>query len=135
MELCKKLADELVIYAVRLPEGLERDKYRKSVERWQVRRNREIILKDAAGVYPIKLTRFVEEQLTSIPNGEVRAEEVYQEYRDWCQRNGQYADAYPAFKQGMTAYAEIKKKRPRGAGKAVNPTVMLCGVQLKMESY
>lgn len=81
-----------------------------------------------------KLTRFVEEQLTLMTDGEVRAEEVYQEYRDWCQRNGQYADAYPAFKQGMTAYAEIKEKRPRGAGKAVNPTVMLCGVQLKMEN-
>lgn len=82
-----------------------------------------------------KLTRFVEEMLISETTGEVRAEETYQAYRDWCQRNGQYADAYPAFKLGMAAYAEIKKKRPRGAGKAVNPTVMLCGVQLKMESY
>lgn len=82
-----------------------------------------------------KLTRFVEEMLISETTGEVRAEETYKAYRDWCQRNGQYADAYPAFKQGMAAYAEIKKKRPRGAGKAVNPTVMLCGVQLKMESY
>lgn len=79
-----------------------------------------------------KLTRFVEEMLTPDPDGEVRTEDVYREYRDWCTQNGQYADAYPTFKQGMEGYAQIRKKRPRGAGKAVNPTAMFCGVQLKM---
>ncbi len=79
-----------------------------------------------------KLTRFVEEMLTSDPDGEVRTEDVYREYQDWCTQNGQYADAYPTFKQGMEGYAQIRKKRPGGAGKAVNPTAMFCGIQLKM---
>ena len=33
MELCKRLADELVIYALSLPDGRERDEYRRAVER------------------------------------------------------------------------------------------------------
>ena len=79
-----------------------------------------------------KLTRFVEERLVADPAGEVRAETVYQEYREWCQRNGQFADAYPAFKQGMEGFAQIRRKRPKGAGRSVNAAAMLCGVQLKM---
>ena len=75
-----------------------------------------------------KLARFVEEMLVPNPEGEVRTETVYQEYRDWCQRNGQFADGYPAFKQSMEGVAEIRKKRPKEAGKAVNPTAMFCGV-------
>ena len=58
MELCKRLADELAIYALSLPESPQRDSYRKFVDRWQIRRNRETILKDAASVYPAKLCDF-----------------------------------------------------------------------------
>lgn len=89
---------------------------------------------DATGKYrhdSDKLTRFVEEMLVADPAGEVRAETVYQEYREWCTRNGQFADAYPAFKQRMEGVAQIRRKRPKGAGKAINPTAMFCGVQLK----
>lgn len=58
MELCKKLADALVVYALSLPDGAVRDEYRQFVERWQKRYNRETVLKDAAGVYPVRLTDF-----------------------------------------------------------------------------
>ncbi len=58
MELCKRLADELVIYALSLTEGRERSDYRKAVERWQIRHYREIILKDAMSIYPAKLSDF-----------------------------------------------------------------------------
>ena len=58
MELCKKLADDLAVYALALPEGAVRDDYRDFVNRWQVRRNRETILKDAASVYPVSLAGF-----------------------------------------------------------------------------
>jgi putative DNA primase/helicase len=69
--------------------------------------------------------------LTPDPDGEVRTEDAYREYRDWCTQNGQYPDSYPTFKRGMEGYAQIRKKRPNGAGKSVNPTAMFCGVQLK----
>ena len=58
MELCKKLADELVVYALGLPDGAVRDDYREFVERWQKRYNRETVLKDAASVYPVRLEEF-----------------------------------------------------------------------------
>lgn len=58
MELCKRLADALVLYALGLPDGATRDEYRQFVERWQKRYNRETVLKDAASVYPVKLTDF-----------------------------------------------------------------------------
>ena len=79
-----------------------------------------------------KLTRFVEEMLEFDPDGEVRTGDAYREYRDWCQRNGQFADGYPAFKQGMEGYAQIRRNRPKGAGRAVNATAILCGVQLRI---
>lgn len=58
MELCKRLADALVIYALSLPEGAQKKDYREFVERWQRRYNRETILKDAASVYPVRLDEF-----------------------------------------------------------------------------
>ena len=58
MQLCKRLADELAIYALALPEGTERDGYRKHVENWQNRRYREVILKDAASVHPVAVSEF-----------------------------------------------------------------------------
>lgn len=58
MELCKRLADALVVYALGLPDGAVREEYRGFVERWQKRYNREAVLKDAASVYPVKLTDF-----------------------------------------------------------------------------
>ena len=58
MELCKRLADALVIYALSLPEGAAKNDYREFVERWQKRYNRETILKDAASVYPVRLDEF-----------------------------------------------------------------------------
>lgn len=58
MELCKKLADALVIYALSLPDGSKKDEYRQFVERWQKRYNRETILKDASSVYPVELAEF-----------------------------------------------------------------------------
>lgn len=58
MELCKQLADALVCYALSLPEGAERDSYRKFVEVWQRRNHRETILKDAASVFPVRISEF-----------------------------------------------------------------------------
>lgn len=70
MELCKQLADALVIYALSLPEGSKKDEYRQFVERWQKRYSRETILKDAAGVYPAEMEEFdAEPMLYNCKNG------------------------------------------------------------------
>ncbi len=58
MELCKRLADALMRYALRLKDEQKRNDYIKFVSRWQARRNREVIIKDAAGVYPVMMREF-----------------------------------------------------------------------------
>ena len=64
MQLCKELADALVIYGLGLPESAERDAFRKFAESWQVRRYRETVLKDAASVYPVSALEFDKDPFT-----------------------------------------------------------------------
>lgn len=58
MELCKELADKLVIYATSISDECQRNNYIGFVRHWQRRNYRETILKDAAGVYPVRLADF-----------------------------------------------------------------------------
>jgi len=58
MELCKTLADELMVYALNIADEQTRKEYIDQCKKWQVRRNRETILKDAQGVYPIPMEAF-----------------------------------------------------------------------------
>lgn len=58
MELCKKLADELTIYALSITDERERSAYLDFVRKWQRRNYRETILKDAASVHPARLSDF-----------------------------------------------------------------------------
>lgn len=55
MELCKQLADALLFYALTLDDPEKRDGYIKHVHKWQGRKYRETIVKDAASVYPVAL--------------------------------------------------------------------------------
>ncbi|MDE7243555.1 MAG: hypothetical protein K2O18_06210, partial [Oscillospiraceae bacterium] len=58
MELCKRLADQLAIYALSLEDEQKRQEYLKFVGHWQRRSYRETILKDAASVYPVEISAF-----------------------------------------------------------------------------
>ncbi len=58
MELCKQLADQLMIYALSLQDEYQRHEYMNFIGRWQKRSCRETILKDAAGIYPIGIDQF-----------------------------------------------------------------------------
>lgn len=58
MELCKELADALTVYALSIEDEQQRSGYLDFVTRWQRRNHRETILKDAASVYPVELSRF-----------------------------------------------------------------------------
>lgn len=58
MELCKKLADKLAVYALSIPDERQRSDYLGFVQRWQRRNYRETVLKDAASVYPARLADF-----------------------------------------------------------------------------
>jgi putative DNA primase/helicase len=58
MELCKKLADNLLKYALTITDEHKRTEFIKHCNKWQIRRNRETILKDACSIYPLSMCEF-----------------------------------------------------------------------------
>ena len=58
MELCKELADEIVRYALTIADEQKKQEYLKYCSKWQSRRVRETILKDAQGIHPIAMREF-----------------------------------------------------------------------------
>ena len=58
MEYCKSLANQLLIYAVSIQDERQRNAFIDYCRKWQVRRYRETVLKDAQSVYPITVAEF-----------------------------------------------------------------------------
>ena len=58
MELCKQLASKLKEYALTIKHTKMHTNYNNYVEKWQKRSYREIILRDAASVHPLKSSDF-----------------------------------------------------------------------------
>lgn len=58
MEMCKNLADSLMVYALTIQNERQRQEYLKYCSKWQTRRTREIILKDAQSIHPINIQEF-----------------------------------------------------------------------------
>ncbi|EDN7815263.1 hypothetical protein GQS95_05670 [Listeria monocytogenes] len=56
MQLCKQLANQLMYYALSIEDENIRKTYIDFAKKWQVRRNREIILRDAQDVHPISMS-------------------------------------------------------------------------------
>lgn len=70
MELCKDLADALMVYAVSIKDETTRVSYLEHCKKWQQRRFREIYLKEAQSVYPIPMSEFdVNRYLFNCNNG------------------------------------------------------------------
>ncbi len=61
MKLCKNLANQLMYYALATKDESLRKAYIKSAGKWQERRKREIILRDAQDVYPLSMSEFDKE--------------------------------------------------------------------------
>ena len=58
MELCKELADKLVMYALTIKDERTRKDYMERCTKWQNRRMRLTIISDAASVHPISFKEF-----------------------------------------------------------------------------
>ncbi len=58
MELCKELADALMVYALSIQDEKQRREYMDYIGKWQSRQKRETILKDAQSVHPVDLEAF-----------------------------------------------------------------------------
>jgi len=57
-EMCKRLADRLMLYALTIRDESRRDAYITFVRKWQRRSYRETVLKEATSVYPISADEF-----------------------------------------------------------------------------
>ena len=58
MELCKSLADTLLVYASGLPEDENSKKFLESVLKWRSYNKRKTIVDDAASVHPVRMDEF-----------------------------------------------------------------------------
>lgn len=104
MQLCKKLADSLYIYALSIPDESRKQSYMKHVAKWQSRHNRETILKDAASVYPLPLSRFdADPFLFNCQNGTLNLKT--REFRDHSPAD------FLSMKAGVEYHANARCKR------------------------
>lgn len=72
-ELCKRLALGLIKHAAEIKDDTLRARYLEFTQKWQQRRQREIILKDAASVYPVAFSEFdADPMVFNCKNGTLR---------------------------------------------------------------
>ena len=74
-----------------------------------------------------KMALFFEDNLVADDTAEVMTAQVYARYKEWCQENGTYPEGMKNFKQGLQAFAEVVRKRPKRGGEK---TTMLIGYRL-----
>ena len=77
-----------------------------------------------------KMALFFEDNLVEDKAAEVLTSTVYARYKSWCQENGCFPEGMKNFKQGMQAFAQIVRKRPKSGGEK---TTVLLGYRLLTE--
>lgn len=76
-----------------------------------------------------RLGRFIEDEME--PGGEAPVTQVFTRYKWWCERNGYRAENMAVFKSSLENIAMVRKQRPQGSGREVNPVSLLLGYTLK----
>ena len=90
-------------------------------------------VKDATERYQHESDRmalFFEDNLVEDSAAEELTSTVYARYKGWCQENGCYPESMKNFKQGLQAFAQIVRKRPKRGGEK---TTVLIGYRLISE--
>ena len=77
-----------------------------------------------------KMVLFFEDNLVEDAAAEEPTSKVYARYKGWCQENGCYPESMKNFKQGLQAFAQVVRKRPKYGGEK---TTMLIGYRLFTE--
>jgi len=77
-----------------------------------------------------KMVLFFEDNLVADTAAEELTSTVYARYKGWCQENGCYPESMKNFKQGLQAFAQVVRKRPKHGGEK---TTMLIGYRLISE--
>lgn len=68
-----------------------------------------------------KMVLFFEDNLAADDNAEEFNSAIYTRYKQWCQENGTYPESMKNFKQGLQAFGQVVRKRPK---KGVEKTTM-----------
>lgn len=90
-------------------------------------------VKDAVNAYredSDKVGMFLAEMMVQDANGEASMTDTYEAYKDWCMDNGLRPEGMTSFKKSMAPHAQIRRKRPAGAGRSANPISCVCGYRL-----
>lgn len=77
-----------------------------------------------------KMALFFEDNLVADDAAEELTSTVYARYKGWCQENGSYPEGMKNFKQGLQAFAQVVRKRPKRGGEK---TTVLIGYRLISE--
>lgn len=77
-----------------------------------------------------KMVMFFEDNLVADDAAEELTSTVYARYKGWCQENGYFPEGMKNFKQGLQAFAQIVRKRPKHGGEK---TTVLLGYRLFSE--
>lgn len=90
-------------------------------------------VKDAVNAYredSDKVGMFLSEMMIRDDTGEASMTDTYEAYKDWCMDNGLRPEGMTSFKKSLAPHAEIRRKRPAGAGRSANPISCICGYKL-----
>lgn len=88
---------------------------------------------DAVNSYRVdsdKVGMFFSEMMAQDANGEASMTDTYEAYKGWCVDNGYKYKSVSLFKKSLPPHAEIRRKRPAGAGRSANPISCICGYKL-----
>lgn len=81
-----------------------------------------------------KIARFMQECLTQTPGVNMRLEDVYTNYKYWCDNNGLRPEGMPRFKQALGAHAKIGRSRSVGTTKFQNAVACIYDYSLQMQT-
>lgn len=90
-------------------------------------------VKDAVNAYredSDKVGLFLTEMMVQDASGEAYMTDTYDAYKTWCLDNGLRPEGMTSFKKSLAPHAEIRRKRPNGAGRSANPVSCICGYRL-----
>lgn len=82
-----------------------------------------------------KIARFLEERLTSTPGVNTKLEDVYAEFKAWCENNGLRAEGMPRFKQSLGAHVRIGRSRSVGSTKVSNAVSCILDYSLQAQEH
>lgn len=108
------------------------------IEGWKLLQKQKVFtepqcVKDAVNAYredSDKVGMFLAEMMIRDDTGEASMTDTYEAYKGWCLDNGYKFEGMTSFKKSLASHAEVRRKRPAGAGRSGNPISCICGYRL-----